>query len=165
MVAAMDRAMLNAVADTFENLAFMEALPASGGRPETDNETLSAALLLHEPLQGEIRIAFSRRLMTAVASTVFGLPEQDCTDTTLRDVSAEVLNTISGRFLSEMLPEHQAFRIGLPEILPPDLVEKAEDWREWNFEADGHPFAVSLLELSQPDLPEGQEAAGCCSTC
>jgi hypothetical protein len=166
MVAPMDKAMLTAVAETFENLAFMEALPGDEDAVQTaQDECLQAALLFHEPVQGEIRVAFPRELLTQVAATVFGLPAGECSDSTLHDVSAEILNTIAGRFMNELLPEHQVFRIGLPEIGPAAAGDESEDWREWTFQADGYLFSVCLLNLLPFDLPAGERAAGGCSPC
>jgi hypothetical protein len=164
MAVPMDQAMLNAVSDTFENLAFMEALPADDQTSQAKGDLWETALLIHEPIQGEIRSVLPRQLLSLVAATVFGLQAEDCDDTTLQDVSAEVLNTIAGRFLFELLPE-QGFRIGLPEVNPLEMAEDIEGIQHWLFQANGCPFAV-WLNILPCDMPiDRQFSVDKCPTC
>jgi len=158
-----DKAMAKAVIDTLENLAFMEVGPAPETSWEMTGQSIIAALLCHEPLQGEIRGIFPRGLITEIAVTVFGLQDEACSEATMQDVSAEILNTIAGRFLSELLPEQQTFRIGLPEIADRPEIEENEDWQEWFFQAGGCTFSLSLLNLTPDVFSTGKHSvADCC---
>lgn len=151
----LEKAMSKAVIDTLENLAFMEVASAKEATREKPNQPIIAALLCYEPLQGEIRAIFPQELMSEVAATVFSLEVEDYSEATIQDVCAEILNTIAGRFLSELLPEHQVFRIGLPEIAGQQEIEENEDWQEWFFKTNGHHFSISLLNLTPVNFSTG----------
>ncbi len=145
MLAMIDAAMLHAVAETMENLAFMEALPIEEeGAP--DPAAMTAALLFHEPYQGEIRIALPRRLLAEIAENLSGPGESELAEPLLKDVLAEILNTVAGRFLDELLPADQTFRIGLPELDPPDAAG-ATPFRQWHFNTDTDRFSVVITDF------------------
>jgi hypothetical protein len=142
IVEKIDNAVLRAVTDTLENMAFMEVFPVledlSPGQVE-----MTAALLFHEPQQGEIRIAMPPALLEKISRTVFGLPAEGAAAPDPKDILAEFLNTIAGRFLIELLPADQPFRIGLPELDPPPAFE-ADACASWHFRADDHLFTISV---------------------
>jgi hypothetical protein len=143
-VEEIDDAVLRVVTDTLENLAFMEAFPVqediSPGQPE-----MTAALLFHEPHQGEIRITCPRSLLVSITETLCGLPEEGVSNGLLKDVLAEILNTIAGRFLEELLPDDQTFRIGLPELDPPANLDSSS-LRKWCFCAGDDHFTVTITD-------------------
>jgi hypothetical protein len=145
IVENIDNAVQRAVTDTLENLAFMEAFPV----PEDispGQALMTAALLFHEPQQGEIRIAMPPALLEKISQTVFGLPAEGTAVPEPKDLLAELLNTIAGRFLIELLPADQPFRIGLPELDPPAAFE-ADSCAIWHFRADDHLFTISVSNL------------------
>jgi len=138
-------AVQRAVTDTLENLAFMEAFPV----PEDispGQALMTAALLFHEPQQGEIRIAMPPALLEKISHTVFGLPAEGTAVPEPKDLLAELLNTIAGRFLIELLPADQPFRIGLPELDPPAAFE-TDSCAICHFRADDHLFTISVSNL------------------
>jgi len=151
MAEKLDEAMLKSVTETLENLAFMEVFAASKEDPAPSGENMSAALLFLEPFQGEIRSEFSRALLEEISETVCGLSQEGCAESALKDILGEILNTIAGRFLTELLPQTQPFRIGLPE---PDPLPHPEPelLRTWHFRSDQHPFTVQLSKLFSFDL-------------
>jgi len=144
-VEKIDIAVQRAVTDTLENLAFMEVFPVPEGLPPGQTE-MTAALLFHEPHQGEIRISIPLTLLADISQTIFGTPTEGMAVPSPRDLLAELLNTVAGRFLIELLPEDQPFRIGLPELDPPSLME-TESLKTWHFRADDHCFSISLSNL------------------
>jgi hypothetical protein len=150
-VDTIDYAMSLAVTETLENFAFMEVFPAREEGSATP-EGMTAALLIHEPLQGEIRLSLPPALLAAIAQTVFGLPVEGMPVPEPKDLLAELLNTIAGRFLIEMLPPEQAFRIGLPELDPPPAFED-EACTVWNFRADDYLMIVTISNFSTVQLP------------
>jgi hypothetical protein len=145
IVENIDNAAQRAVTDTLENLAFMEAFPV----PEDispGQALMTAALLFHEPQQGEIRIAMPPTLLKKISQTVFGLPAEGTAVPEPKDLLAELLNTIAGRFLIELLPADLPFRIGLPELDPPAACG-ADPCAIWHFRADDHLFTISVSNL------------------
>lgn len=140
-----DAVALRAVAETLENLAFMEALPAHEESPG-NGLGLTAALLVHEPQQGEVRISLPSALLEKISRNLFGHPAEGVAVPDPKDLLAELLNTIAGRFLTELLPPEQPFRIGLPELDPPPTFAE-EACSVWHFRADEHLFTLSVSNL------------------
>lgn len=135
-------AIVAAAAETLENMAFMEALPADGGAAEGDS--LTVGLLIHDPWPAELSLTFPRTLLGKVAETVYALPAEELEEQILRDLLAEMLNTVAGRFLTAYLPPDQSYRLGLPEfgedsVLPGDTKEKC-----WHFRMDNEPFTLKI---------------------
>lgn len=144
-MAEIDKAIVLAVTETLENLAFMEAFPVQEELAPGELE-MTAALLLYEPHQGEIRIIFPRRLLVTIAETLGGLADASVSDGPLKDVLAEILNTIAGRFLEELLPKDQTFRIGLPEVDPPANLDSSP-LRRWSFSSGDDHFTVTITDF------------------
>lgn len=141
-----DHAALLAVTETLENLAFMEAFPVQEDVSSAHME-MTAALLIHEPQQGEIRIALPVALLEGIAQNVFGMPAEGMALPDTRDLLAELLNTIAGRYLIELLPPDQPFRIGLPELDQPPAF--GEDLcTMWHFRVDEHLLTLSVSHHS-----------------
>jgi len=106
-------AMHQAVSETFENMAFLAVEPVSSAeRQEVD--ILVASLLMHDPCQGEFRLLMPRDLLLQVAEALFALPVEELNDQLIEDTLSELLNTIAGRFLNEVLPG-SVYQLGLPE--------------------------------------------------
>lgn len=141
-------AVQRAVAETLENLAFMEAFPVSESPLSCPGE-MTAALHFHEPTQGEIRISIPPTLLENISQNVFGLPSEDVSVPESKDLLAELLNTIAGRFFIELLPKEQPFRIGLPELDPSTLLEP-DSHTNWYFRTGEHHFTISLSKLITP---------------
>ena len=141
-----DAAIKQSVSDTLEKLVFMEVTETEE-EVEFTSAPLTAVLALHEPYRGEIRVTFPRDLLAKMAETLFWLPEQGVTDRILKDVLAELLNTVAGRFLDSFLPQQQKFRIGLPELAGPD-VSTAPSLGRWHFRTGEDHFMVALGQFS-----------------
>lgn len=148
-------AITNAVSDTLENLAFMEVMPVpDAGDTPREEALLAAALLIYEPYRGEIRLELPRPLLEEIFQTVFGLLEEE-TGPDLNDLLAELLNTIAGRMLIELLPANQPFQFGLP-VLNPAADCAMDTWTRWHFCTDSHQFTVCVSELVASDGPHNE---------
>ena len=116
MVQEMNNALVDAVCETLENMAFMEAFQADVPLPLEGSDVLTVSLLIHDPQPGELWMTIPRPLLLKVAEGVFALPSEDLGDQILRDLLAEILNTLAGRFLTRLLPPLQSYRLGLPDF-------------------------------------------------
>ena len=144
--------MAQAVSETIENLAFLEVTPSPTG-PEADESCLWVDMLVHDPVQGEFRLTLPAALLGQIGEALFGTPAAEIPEASQLDLLAELLNTIAGRFLSEILPPETSFKLGLPALVHSQFQKEAVGIA-WNFKAAGLVFSLSvsgesLLHLCQ----------------
>lgn len=118
------QAMKDAISQTLENMLFLEATEHYDQNYAIPAEELTwANLALQAPIQGEIRLALPKGVLKALTGSVFLLEEAKISQTHMDDILAEILNTIGGIFMTNLLADKQIFKIGLPEqgqgALPP----------------------------------------------
>jgi hypothetical protein len=82
-------------------------------------------------------------LLKQIAGNIYALPEEDLSDRMLADLMNELLNTIAGIFLSELLPSDQTFGLGLPSISRDEFHELEPPVERWHFQVDGRHFCFS----------------------
>jgi hypothetical protein len=140
MSANLERAIVAAVAETLENMTFMEAAPAQSG---AEGETLTAGLLIHAPFPAELRLTLPLTLLGKVAESVFALPAEELEAQVLRDLLAEILNTVAGRLLTAYLPPEQSYQLGLPEFGDEGVLPDTEE-KSWFFQMEGEPFTLRV---------------------
>ena len=121
----MREALAMAVAETFEGMLFLEALPSDV--PESSRSVLWARVPVLEPAAGEVTLLCPPGLAQAFAEVLTSGcpggamdPEIACrvgdgAERLQRDVLAELGNTLAGRLLERLVPELRSFRLGLPE--------------------------------------------------
>lgn len=134
--------MAQAVSETVENLAFLE-VTASPTALEADENTLRVEMLVHDPVQGEFRLTLPAQLLAQITETLYGQPAAAIPQATQIDLLAELLNTIAGRFLSELLPPETSFKLGLPTLAQGELKKPAAGTIAWHFQAAGMAFSLS----------------------
>ncbi len=137
-----NEALIAAVLETFENLAFMEPESTPGGEFMADR-ALCCSLAIQAPLKNRMQITMGEGLGKHIAGTIWSLPRESVDDQMCRDVLAELLNTIAGRFMKALLPGDQTFQLGLPEVAEP-LAAEEEGWRHFPFSLDTEVFVLSL---------------------
>ncbi len=140
-----DRAMRQAVVDTLENMVFMEVSPIpreSAAAPPED--LMSVGLLIHDPLQGELRLRMPRKLVALITAGVYSLEPEELTDQMLADNFAELINIIAGRFMCELLTDGRPFRLGLPEPEPEEL-DPSSSHRFWSYAIDDLAFSITAM--------------------
>jgi CheY-specific phosphatase CheX len=103
-----------AVAETFENMAFLAVEPSPPEEAEAPGETWCwARIAIKRPAEGEILFACPRTLAADITEVVFG-PAQEVTDATVNDALAELANTIAGRCADRLVDPGTPFDLGLP---------------------------------------------------
>jgi len=135
------RVMEGAVAETFESMAFMEILPNRSG-PAGDEVLLWGSLSVQEPTRDEFRLAMPRRLLDKIATTVYGAGERLLAESHVNDLLVELLNTIAGRFLREILCE-ESFKLEMPRLGTGPFPEPDSATLQWYFVAEGDIFVVT----------------------
>ena len=141
----LDLALQSAVTETIENMAFMEVLLNPDAQWDPASEaTLIGRQQMVEPLQCEMQLIIPNKLIGSITDVVHSLSDSEFKDDILQDVLAEILNTIAGRFFSAILPDEQAFQMGLPTVNTEKDAESELQKREWRFFVEGQPFIVVL---------------------
>lgn len=126
------QAMLDAISQTLENMAFTEAREHYDQSYEIPAEELAwAYLMILDPVQGEIRLALSRAALIELTTAIFALEEEEISQAQKDDILQEILNTVAGLFMTYLLPDNQAFKIGLPEPGEGPLPEVDADTISW----------------------------------
>lgn len=141
-------AMHHAVVETLENMAFMEVTPSTVGIAGAAIETeLTVGLLIHDPVQGELRLRMPRELVALITANVYSLELEELTDQMLNDNLAELINIIAGRFMGELLTDGSPFRLGLPE-LDPEEIDRSSPFREWTYNTNNLEFSITAIGQS-----------------
>lgn len=150
------QAMISAASRTMEDMAFMEVMEHFDRSYEIPVEELVwTSLLINDPVQGEIRLAMSKTLLAGLTSNIFALDEEEVTQLQLDDILNELLNTIAGLFMTNLLEDSQEYRIGLPELGMDELPESDTDTIVWKLMTDDeNPLQIfasgaSLVALNE----------------
>ncbi|OEU70685.1 MAG: hypothetical protein BA864_00435 [Desulfuromonadales bacterium C00003093] len=110
-------AMKQAVSQTLENMAFVETMEHYDQSYELPAEDLVwTSMLIMDPVQGELHLAMSKALLVKLTAAIFALDVDEVTEDQLHDSLDELLNTIGGLFMSNLLTDNQTYRLGLPEF-------------------------------------------------
>jgi hypothetical protein len=118
------QSMINAVSQTLENMAFMEVMEHFDRSYEIPAEELVwNSLLINDPVQGEVRLAMSKTFLKTLTGNIFGLDDEEITQQQMDDILNELLNTIVGLFLTNLLADDQEYEMGLPEQGEEELPE------------------------------------------
>lgn len=138
------KALVGAVVETFENLAFME--PEFTPEKEfTTGVTLCCALAIHEPLQSTMQIVMDEDLGRLITATIWSRQKDSVDEQMCRDALAELLNTIAGRFMKALLPADQTFQLGLPEVSE-NCSSSGVGCRVFPFSLSSSMFQIALVE-------------------
>lgn len=138
-----NEALVTAVLETFENLAFMEPEYRPEKTERIFDEAICCNLSIRAPRQGAMEIAMGRNLAALIAGTIWSVQKSTVDEQMQRDTVAELLNTIAGRFMKAIVPEDQVFELGLPEMTR-CAAAVSEDWGTYPFILDGEAFLLSL---------------------
>ncbi len=126
--------LCNAVISTFEEMAFLDAIPVDVHLAPAGNEVAAVSLLLHDPLQAELRLEIPHITLQAITQTIYNNQEDD--EQLEKDVLSELINTISGLFFNDFFPADQTFKLGLPVIERPDNRQLDSKTKIWHFRID-----------------------------
>ncbi len=126
-------AMVNAVRQTLENMVFMEVMEQQPPYSDIAPENLAwSSMMINDPIQGEVRLAVPSELLKQITANVFGLSEEEVTTSQGYDILNELLNTIGGLFMTNLLPDDQEYKIGLPTLGNRPLPEVDDETLVWH---------------------------------
>lgn len=114
----LSQSLEEAIQETFENMAFLETVPADQPPLELPSETMGARLAVTAPAPGMVHLVLSTALLRNVGEILYAEPAEELTDEALQDLLFELVNTVVGMLLNRFLPEDQTYSLGLPEKAP-----------------------------------------------
>ena len=122
-----ETALVNAVETTLESMVFHQAeyIGNSITDEDTGAEKIWAVIPIYSPIEGEFLLEVTKDYAREVTASVYGMvDEKETDDAATYDAIAELVNTIAGRFIQELIPQEQEFALGLPKTgtgsTPPD---------------------------------------------
>lgn len=125
-----EKALAGVVSATFEKMGFMQAF-IEKSRDE-DINILCATLLVEEPIAAKVYFSCPQKLSWQIAENLYGLEE--LSNEVVADMMTELLNTIAGSWLSEVIP-NQTFTLSIPECCE-ESYHLDEDMHEYHFNID-----------------------------
>ncbi len=132
------QSMINAVSQTLENMVFIEVMEHFDQSYEIPAEDLVwNSLLINDPVQGEIRLAMPKTFLKELTGNIFSIDNDEITQPQLDDILNELLNTIVGLFLTNLLEDDQEYKMGLPELGEEGLPEYDANTITWKLMTDG----------------------------
>ena len=136
----------SAIAKTMEEMTFEEV--EIDEAPQTTlamrNDSLWAALPIKRPLVGELVLNTSQIYARKLAEDVYGGPGKEFSENVVRDVLAEILNTVAGSFIKKVVPQDQQFELGLPTTGLGKIPEPASPVTSIRANVGGHYLTAVL---------------------
>lgn len=131
------QAMTSATSKTMEDMLFIAVMEhLDRGYEIPLDELVWTSLLINDPVQGEIRLAMPKTLLTKFTCNIFAMDEAEVTQPQMDDILNELLNTIAGLFMTNLLEDNQEYKIGLPELGIDELPEVDSDTVVWKLMTD-----------------------------
>jgi hypothetical protein len=128
----MYQAMLSATSQTLENMVFTEVMEHFDQNVEPDlANTAWTSLRIKDPVQGEIRLAMPITLLKTFSGNIFNVAEEELKDSQMNDILNEMVNTLAGLFMTNLLPDDQPYQLGLPEQGTGDLQQEEPENMVW----------------------------------
>ena len=150
------QAMISATSKTMEDMLFIAVMEhLDRGYEIPLDELVWTSLLINDPVQGEIRLAMPKTLLTKFTCNIFAMDEEEVTQPQMDDILNELLNTIAGLFMTNLLEDNQEYKIGLPELGMDELPEVDSETIVWKLMTDDEePIQIFVSGASLVALNE-----------
>lgn len=110
-------AVSEVLGEALEAMAFVSIEECSADEAKDLWQQCKAAdLLITEPALFEMRLRIATELLYQVAETMYTMDRDELEEQLVTDLLTELLNTVAGRFMTEILPEQTTFTLSLPEV-------------------------------------------------
>ena len=125
---------------TFEEVVYLGKMP--GGGRQFD---IWASLPITSPLPGSISIELPLDYAKILAREVCAALQLDDPEAAINDAVGEILNTVAGRFLGELLGPEASFELGLPVCGMGKMRSAEEPVATIFFQVAGHTVRTQLF--------------------
>lgn len=137
--------------ETLENMAFVSIEECSlEEAANLKQPMLGVNLLITEPELLEMRLDVSKELLYQIAETMYTMDRDELSDPLINDLLAEILNTLAGRFMTEILPPESDFSLSIPELAEED--EESSSEFKFNYIAEDLPLSVEIKAAEMDNL-------------
>ena len=135
-----------AVSKTMENMTFeeIETPKNHNGNPFTGNNKYWAVLPLIKPYSGELVLEITTDYGKILAEEVYGNTDVVISESSIKDVLAEIANTIAGRFIDGLTPQSQQFELGLPTTGRGQVPDMTNRIATILINVGEHPLVISI---------------------
>ncbi len=142
--ATIAEAVERALGTTLETMAFEQAIPVDGPL-ECEEEMYWANLPILEPYYGGVSFITCKTGANMLVELVHGPPEDEgLPPEILFDTFAELINTLGGRFMSELVPDDVSFKLGLPQTGRSDAQAQGDVAYSGVFQIDEYKLVVTV---------------------
>jgi hypothetical protein len=145
------KAMVEAVIDTFENTAFIDAVPLDAIETKDFENILSIDIL--KPISSTIMLFISNPLKQKIIENIFSSIEVPLTENQKSDGILEILIILAGNFLMAYFNKPVEYKMELPQLVM-NYNEKENGNRHnsknrlvLNFDAEGLPFRIAFKSV------------------
>ncbi|MBW2185690.1 MAG: chemotaxis protein CheX [Deltaproteobacteria bacterium] len=136
--------------ETLENMAFVSIEECTLEEAvNLKQQMLGVNLLITEPELLEMRLDVSKELLYQIAETMYTMDRDELSDQLINDLLAEILNTLAGRFMTEILPPESDFSLSIPELA--DGEESTSEFK-FNYTAEDLPLSVEIKAAEMDNL-------------
>jgi len=152
----LEQEVISATSKTMEDMLFIAVMEhLDRGYEIPLDELVWTSLLINDPVQGEIRLAMPKTLLTKFTCNIFAMDEEEVTQPQMDDILNELLNTIAGLFMTNLLEDNQEYKIGLPELGMDELPEVDSETIVWKLMTDDEePLQIFVSGASLVALNE-----------
>jgi len=109
------------------------------------DDKMWAILPLIRPHAGELVIEVPFDYGRTLAEEVCGIMDEEISEAAIKDVLAEIANTIAGRFVDELLPADEEFELGLPNTGRGKVPQKEKKVTTVLLNVGGHALVTSIV--------------------
>jgi hypothetical protein len=142
-------ALQQSVAETFENMAFLEMTPIHVNPLPLPvlRSFRQASMSVFSPVQGALVITLSPTMLRSVTANVYGVDPEETDPRMEADTLAEMLNTISGGWMRSITDVDLQYELGLPDTSSADYVDSKTAELHCIFSADGDFVEVAFFAV------------------
>jgi len=130
-------AFSEAITETFENMAFMEVMPAAEEDEDVKPEAMFFSRIpIYKPIQSMLGFMLSAEIAKSISESILGRDiDVEDDEFEIMDVLNELSNIMAGALLTRMLPDEESFELGLPESR---WIAQGEAGCDWSPEEEFH---------------------------
>jgi len=143
MTSDLTRALEESIQETFENMAFLETVPAENEQNLEVSAPMTARLEITSPADGVVYLTLSEALLRNIGEILHAAPAEELPAEALQDLLFELVNTITGVMLNKFLPEDQTYGLGLPTSADKKGASSSQE-KQCFFLVDDTPVTISV---------------------
>jgi hypothetical protein len=139
-----EQALTQAVAETFNEMAFLDAIPAE--RPDENNQVQLFLIQVRGDETHRLVLDLPLEAKKTICENILAAPWEELSSNVIDDCLLEFLNVLGGAFGRLYWGDESRYRLSFPEIRIgiPDELEPLPVESHW-FDAYGQVFAVHVI--------------------